>query len=74
MMSDKMCENDSREDIVKVFAMFDVDSTNKVSFRNRTVSLLSQKDSLLHWVSLGVAPSDPLVCRLLLLGAPSDPV
>merc|ERR1712161_86004 len=30
----KMGEKDSREDIVKVFAMFDDDSTNKISFRN----------------------------------------
>ena len=33
-MTGKMGEKDSREDIVKVFAMFDDDSTNKISFRN----------------------------------------
>merc|ERR1711927_102890 len=34
MMTGKMGEKDSREDIVKVFKMFDDDSTNKISFRN----------------------------------------
>ena len=34
MMTGKMGEKDSREDVVKVFAMFDDDSTNKTSFRN----------------------------------------
>merc|ERR1711865_1052565 len=34
MMTGKMGEKDSREDVVKVFAMFDDDSTNKISFRN----------------------------------------
>merc|ERR1711865_1101426 len=33
MMTGKMGEKDSREDVVKVFAMFDDDSTNKISFR-----------------------------------------
>merc|ERR1712166_311837 len=33
-MTGKMGEKDSREDVVKVFAMFDDDSTNKISFRN----------------------------------------
>merc|ERR1712166_647156 len=32
MMTGKMGEKDSHEDIVKVFAMFDDDSTNKISF------------------------------------------
>merc|ERR1712205_238614 len=32
MMTGKMGEKDSREDIVKVFKMFDDDSTNKISF------------------------------------------
>merc|ERR1712028_234313 len=34
MMTGKMGEKDSREDIVKVFAMFDDDNTKKISFRN----------------------------------------
>merc|ERR1712205_140498 len=34
MMTGKMGEKDSREDIVKMFKMFDDDSTNKISFRN----------------------------------------
>merc|ERR1712086_900286 len=34
MMTGKMGEKDSREDVVKVLAMFDDDSTNKISFRN----------------------------------------
>merc|ERR1712097_36587 len=34
MMTGKMGEKDSREDIVKVFAMFDDDGTKKISFRN----------------------------------------
>merc|ERR1712166_1061867 len=34
MMTGKMGEKDSREDVVKVFAMFDDNSTNKISFRN----------------------------------------
>merc|ERR1712086_711068 len=34
MMTGKMGEKDSREDVVKVFAMFDDDSPNKLSFRN----------------------------------------
>ena len=128
MMTGKMGEKDSREDIEKVFKLFDDDNTNKISFRNlarvaeelgeniddeelqdminqadcdapgeinvdqfcRTVKekgnfledlssewmrimrffrcALSQKDTM----PLGVPPSDPLVYRLLLLGAPSD--
>merc|ERR1712166_814683 len=34
MMTGKMGEKDSREDIVKVFKLFDDDNTNKVTFRN----------------------------------------
>merc|ERR1711898_80722 len=34
MMTGKIGEKDSREDIVKVFAMFDDDNTKKISFRN----------------------------------------
>merc|ERR1711881_532415 len=34
MMTGKMGEKDSREDIEKVFKLFDDDSTNKISFRN----------------------------------------
>merc|ERR1711865_489684 len=34
MMTGKMGEKDSREDIEKVFKLFDDDNTNKVSFRN----------------------------------------
>merc|ERR1712098_426296 len=34
MMTGKMGEKDSREDIDKVFKLFDNDSTNKISFRN----------------------------------------
>merc|ERR1712196_458325 len=34
MMTGKMGEKDSREDIEKVFKLFDNDSTNKISFRN----------------------------------------
>ena len=34
IMTGKMDKRDSREDIGKVFAMFDDDSTNKISFRN----------------------------------------
>merc|ERR1711907_797029 len=34
MMTAKMGEKDSREDIDKVFKLFDNDSTNKISFRN----------------------------------------
>merc|ERR1712178_78051 len=34
MMTGKMGEKDSREDIDKVFKLFDDDNTNKISFRN----------------------------------------
>merc|ERR1712167_465468 len=34
MMTGKMGEKDTREDIDKVFKLFDNDSTNKISFRN----------------------------------------
>merc|ERR1712167_41516 len=34
MMIGKMGEKDSREDIEKVFKLFDDDNTNKISFRN----------------------------------------
>merc|ERR1711865_432996 len=34
MMTGKMGEKDTREDIVKVFKLFDDDNTNKISFRN----------------------------------------
>merc|ERR1712195_328001 len=34
MMTGKMGEEDSREDIEKVFKLFDDDNTNKISFRN----------------------------------------
>merc|ERR1711998_791199 len=34
MMTGKMGERDSREDIEKVFKLFDDDNTNKISFRN----------------------------------------
>merc|ERR1711939_186874 len=34
MMTGKMGEKDSREDIEKVFELFDDDNTNKISFRN----------------------------------------
>ena len=34
MMTAKMGEKDSREDIEKVFKLFDDDNTNKISFRN----------------------------------------
>merc|ERR1712184_216801 len=34
MMTGKMGEKDTREDIEKVFKLFDDDSTNKISFRN----------------------------------------
>eukprot|EP00658_Telonema_sp_P-2_P080046 TRINITY_DN788_c0_g1_i10.p1 TRINITY_DN788_c0_g1~~TRINITY_DN788_c0_g1_i10.p1 ORF type:complete len:159 (+),score=83.41 TRINITY_DN788_c0_g1_i10:169-645(+) len=34
MMTGKMGEKDSREDIEKVFKLFDDDSTGKISFRN----------------------------------------
>merc|ERR1711934_1297691 len=34
MMTSKMGEKDSREDIEKVFKLFDDDNTNKISFRN----------------------------------------
>merc|ERR1711977_521181 len=34
IMTGKMGEKDSREDIEKVFKLFDDDSTNKISFRN----------------------------------------
>merc|ERR1712086_1156946 len=34
MMTGKMGEKDSREDIEKVFKLFDNDSTNKISFKN----------------------------------------
>merc|ERR1719160_1438553 len=34
MMTGKMDEKDSREDIEKVFKLFDDDNTNKISFRN----------------------------------------
>merc|ERR1711924_450004 len=34
MMTGKMGEKDSREDIEKVFKLFDDDKTNKISFRN----------------------------------------
>merc|ERR1711906_85498 len=34
MMTGKMGEKDSREDIEKVFELFDDDSTSKISFRN----------------------------------------
>merc|ERR1711885_25005 len=34
MMTGKMGEKDTREDIEKVFKLFDDDNTNKISFRN----------------------------------------
>merc|ERR1712137_1157788 len=34
MMTGKMVEKDTREDIEKVFKLFDDDNTNKISFRN----------------------------------------
>merc|ERR1712183_1198580 len=34
MMTAKMGEKDTREDIEKVFKLFDADNTNKISFRN----------------------------------------
>merc|ERR1712022_36312 len=34
MMTAKMGEKDTREDIEKVFKLFDYDNTNKISFRN----------------------------------------
>merc|ERR1712070_613032 len=34
MMTGKMGEKDSREDIEKAFKLFDDDNTNKISFRN----------------------------------------
>merc|ERR1712006_49367 len=34
MMTAKMGEKDTREDIEKVFKLFDGDNTNKISFRN----------------------------------------
>merc|ERR1712178_591000 len=34
MMTAKMGEKDTREDIEKVFKLFDDDNTNKISFRN----------------------------------------
>merc|ERR1711977_93374 len=34
MMTGKMGEKDTREDIEKVFELFDDDNTNKISFRN----------------------------------------
>merc|ERR1711918_280769 len=34
MMTGKMGEKDTREDIDKVFKLFDDDNTNKISFRN----------------------------------------
>merc|ERR1712075_7208 len=34
MMTGKMGEKDSREDIEKVFKLFDDDNTNKITFRN----------------------------------------
>merc|ERR1712097_217605 len=34
MMTGKMGEKDTREDVEKVFKLFDDDSTNKISFRN----------------------------------------
>merc|ERR1712224_707922 len=34
MMTGKMGEKDSREDIEKVFKLFDSDSTNKITFSN----------------------------------------
>merc|ERR1711934_987871 len=34
MMTGKMGEKDSREDIEKVFKLFDNDSTNKITFAN----------------------------------------
>merc|ERR1711868_211213 len=34
MMTGKMGEKDSREDIEKVFKLFDSDSTNKITFNN----------------------------------------
>merc|ERR1712166_1235076 len=43
IMTGKMGEKDSREDVVKVFAMFDDDSTNKISFRNLPAWLRSSE-------------------------------
>merc|ERR1712146_173307 len=34
MMTGKMCEKDTKEEILKVFKLFDDDSTSKISFKN----------------------------------------
>lgn len=34
LMTHKMCEKDSREEIMKAFRLFDDDETGKISFRN----------------------------------------
>ena len=42
MMTAKMGEKDSREDIEKVFKLFDDDNTKKISFRNLVVEELGE--------------------------------
>ena len=42
MMTAKMGEKDTREDIEKVFKLFDDDNTNKISFRNLVVEELGE--------------------------------
>jgi Ca2+-binding EF-hand superfamily protein len=60
MMTAKMSEKDSREEILKAFRLFDDDETGKISFRNlkRVAKELGENmtdEELLHYATTGEA-------------------